>query len=42
MTKSFESEKAKYLMYWEVLNRHLTDVDDRELSYKDKHLHNIN
>lgn len=36
MTKSFESEKAKYLTYWEVLNRHLTDVDDRELSYKDK------
>lgn len=34
MTKSFESEKAKYLAYWEVLNRHLTDVDDRELNYQ--------
>jgi len=34
MTKSFESEKAKYLSYWEVLNRHLTNVDDRELNYQ--------
>eukprot|EP00581_Thalassiosira_minuscula_P005067 CAMPEP_0183746120 /NCGR_PEP_ID=MMETSP0737-20130205/66586_1 /TAXON_ID=385413 /ORGANISM="Thalassiosira miniscula, Strain CCMP1093" /LENGTH=852 /DNA_ID=CAMNT_0025981801 /DNA_START=106 /DNA_END=2664 /DNA_ORIENTATION=+ len=34
MTKSFESEKAKYLKYWEVLGRHLTDVDDRELNYQ--------
>ncbi|KAL3760811.1 hypothetical protein ACHAWU_007877 [Discostella pseudostelligera] len=34
MTQSFESEKQKYLTYWEVLNRHLTDVDDRELSYQ--------
>ena len=36
MTKSFESEKVKYLAYWEVLNRHLTDVDDRELNYQNK------
>ncbi len=34
MTQSFESERQKYLTYWEVLNRHLTDVDDRELSYQ--------
>lgn len=34
MTKSFESEKAKYLTHWEILNRHLTDVDDRELNYQ--------
>jgi len=34
MTKSFEAEKSKYLTYWEVLNRHLTDVDDRELNYQ--------
>jgi exocyst complex protein 7 len=34
MTQSFESEKQKYLTYWEVLNRHLTDVDERELSYQ--------
>jgi len=34
MTKTFEAEKEKYLRYWEVLNRHLTDVDDRELSYQ--------
>mmetsp|Transcript_23297 Transcript_23297/g.56206 ORF Transcript_23297/g.56206 Transcript_23297/m.56206 type:complete len:913 (-) Transcript_23297:68-2806(-) len=34
MTKSFESEKAKYLTYWDVLNRHLTQVDDRELNYQ--------
>ena len=34
MTKTFESEKAKYLTYWERLNRHLTDVDDRELNYQ--------
>ena len=36
MSKTFESEKAKYLKYWEVLNRHLTEVDDRELSYQNK------
>ncbi|KAL7537262.1 hypothetical protein ACHAXR_007696 [Thalassiosira sp. AJA248-18] len=34
LTKNFESEKAKYLVYWEVLNRSLTDVDDRELNYQ--------
>jgi exocyst complex protein 7 len=34
MTKTFESEKAKYLTYWERLNRHLTDVDDSELNYQ--------
>jgi len=34
LTKSFESEKAKYLTHWEILNRHLTDVDDRELNYQ--------
>lgn len=35
MNKIFESEKAKYLASWEVLNNHLTKVDERELSYKD-------
>ena len=35
MNKIFESEKAKYLASWDVLNKHLTKVDDRELSYKD-------
>jgi exocyst complex protein 7 len=34
MTKTFESEKAKYLTYWERLNRHLTDVDDGALNYQ--------
>ena len=32
-TKAFESEKVKYLAYWERLNQHLTDVDDRQLNY---------
>ena len=36
MTKSFESEKAKYLTYWEVLNSHLTNVDDGQLNYQSK------
>ncbi|KAL7545865.1 hypothetical protein ACHAWF_009221 [Thalassiosira exigua] len=34
LTKSFESEKARYLACWEVLNRHLTDVDNRDLAYQ--------
>lgn len=34
LTKSFESEKAKYLTYWEILNRHLTEVDASELNYQ--------
>lgn len=34
MTKAFESEKVKYLAYWERLNQHLTDVDDRQLNYQ--------
>jgi exocyst complex protein 7 len=33
-TKAFESEKVKYLAYWERLNQHLTDVDDRQLNYQ--------
>mmetsp|Transcript_23760 Transcript_23760/g.39172 ORF Transcript_23760/g.39172 Transcript_23760/m.39172 type:complete len:846 (-) Transcript_23760:9-2546(-) len=36
MNKIFEGEKAKYLASWEVLNNHLTKVDERELNYKDK------
>lgn len=35
MTKIFESEKAKYLASWDMLNKHLTQVDERELNYKD-------
>lgn len=35
MNKIFESEKAKYLASWDVLNKHLTQVDERELNYKD-------
>lgn len=34
LTKSFESEKAKYLSYWDILNRHLTEVDASELNYQ--------
>jgi len=34
LTKLFESEKSKYLSYWEVLNRHLTEVDASELNYQ--------
>jgi exocyst complex protein 7 len=34
MTKTFDTEKAKYLTYWERLNRHLTDVDDGALNYQ--------
>lgn len=34
MMKTFESEKLKYLAYWERLNQHLTDVDDRQLNYQ--------
>ena len=34
MTKTFDTEKARYLTYWERLNRHLTDVDDGALNYQ--------
>ncbi|KAL9180721.1 hypothetical protein ACHAXT_011174 [Thalassiosira profunda] len=34
LTKTFEGEKGKYLAYWDVLNRHLTDVDDRDLTFQ--------
>ena len=34
MTKTFDSEKARYLKYWDRLNSHLTDVDDGQLSYQ--------
>jgi len=32
--KIFEAEKAKYLSHWEVLNRHLTAVDKKDLTYQ--------
>jgi exocyst complex protein 7 len=35
MSKIFDNEKARYLDSWEVLNKHLTKVDERELNYKD-------
>jgi len=32
--KIFENEKNKYLSHWEILNRHLTQVDKHDLSYQ--------
>jgi exocyst complex protein 7 len=34
ISKIFEAEKTRYLTYWEVLNNHLTAVDDKELNYQ--------
>eukprot|EP00956_Cyclotella_meneghiniana_P000845 scaffold966_cov47-Cyclotella_meneghiniana.AAC.2 len=34
VSKIFENEKTRYLTHWEVLNTHLTVVDDNELNYQ--------
>jgi exocyst complex protein 7 len=34
VSKIFENEKTRYLTHWEVLNTHLTAVDDNELNYQ--------
>lgn len=34
VSKIFENEKTRYLTHWEVLNTHLTSVDDNELNYQ--------
>ena len=34
VSKIFDNEKTRYLTHWEVLNTHLTTVDDNDLSYQ--------
>ena len=34
MSKIFDNEKTRYLTHWELLNTHLTTVDDNDLSYQ--------
>lgn len=34
VNKIFETEKQKYLAHWEILNRHLTAVDENELIFQ--------
>eukprot|EP00804_Cyclotella_cryptica_P003613 CCRYP_002214-RB/>CCRYP_002214-RB protein AED:0.30 eAED:0.30 QI:0/-1/0/1/-1/0/1/0/422 len=34
VTRIFENEKTRYLSHWEILNTHLTAVDDKELNYQ--------
>ncbi|KAL7490022.1 hypothetical protein ACHAW6_015741 [Cyclotella cf. meneghiniana] len=34
VSRIFENEKTRYLSHWEILNTHLTAVDDKELNYQ--------
>ncbi|KAL3795786.1 hypothetical protein ACHAWO_005841 [Cyclotella atomus] len=34
VSKIFENEKTRYLTHWDILNTHLTAVDDNDLNYQ--------